>query len=97
MVAVGGQPSRLRIESTAGGLAYWRSGPETQRSFCRQCGTPIGFHHDDPARDRITVWRGLFDDPSGLIPSSQIWTDSRPDWVCTIEALPGTPQNRRLP
>lgn len=96
MVAVGGRSSRLRIEDTAGTLTYWRSGPETQRSFCRRCGAPIGFHHDDAGRDRVTVWRGLFDDPSALIPTSQIWTDSRPDWVCAIDELPGSPRNRQL-
>lgn len=96
-VAVGGTLTSLRVDDTAGTLAYWRSGPTTRRSFCNRCGTAIGFHQDDPARDRITVWRGLFDNPSELVPAGQIWTDSRPDWVCRIEALPGHPRHVTLP
>lgn len=97
MAAVGGRRDQVRIDDRAGTLAYWRTGPETRRSFCRRCGTPVGFHQDDPQRDRITVWRSLFDDPTGLEPTGQIWTDSRPDWVCRVEALPGHPKGARLP
>jgi hypothetical protein len=97
MVAVGGRRHQLKLEDTAGTLTYWRSGPDTQRSFCARCGTPVGFHRDDPQRDRITVWRGLFDDPSSLMPTGQIWTDSRPDWVCRIEGIRSWPRGVTLP
>jgi len=96
MAAVGSRLNQLRLDDTAGTLAYWRSGPDTRRSFCDRCGTPIGFHRDDPSHDRITVWRGLFDDPSGFAPSCQIWTDSRPAWVCRIEDIPGHRKGARL-
>lgn len=97
MAAVGGRLRQVAIEDSAGTLMYWRSGPGTRRSFCSRCGTPVGFHQDDASRDRITVWRGLFDDPSELVPTGQIWTDSRPDWVCRIERLPGHQKHTRLP
>lgn len=97
MAAVGARLGQVTLGDTAGTLAYWRSGPATQRSFCARCGTPVAFHQDDAARDRITVWRGLFDDPSDLVPTGQIWTDSRPDWVCRLDGLPGRPKHARLP
>lgn len=97
MAAVGSRRQQMAIADSAGTLAYWRSGPGTRRSFCARCGTPVGFHQDDTQRDRITVWRGLFDDPTALVPTRQIWTDSRPEWVCRIEALPGHPKHSRLP
>ncbi len=97
MAAVGARLGQVTLEDTAGTLTYWRSGPATRRSFCGRCGTPIAFHQDDVERDRITVWRGLFDDPAGLVPTGQIWTDSRPDWVCRIDGLPGWPSHARLP
>lgn len=96
-VAVGSTLAALQVTDAAGTLTYWRSGPETRRSFCSRCGTAIGFHNDDRSRDRITVWRGLFDEPSDLQPTGQIWTDSRPDWVCRIEALPAHARGARLP
>lgn len=96
MVAVGARRGQLWLEDGAGTLTRWRSGPETERSFCARCGTPVGFHFDDPERDRIVVWRSLFDDPSALTPTGQIWTDSRPDWVCRVEAIPGRPKGARL-
>lgn len=96
-VAVGAPRARVRIDDPDGQLRYWRSGETTRRSFCARCGTAIGFHFDDLGRDRQTVWRGLFDDPSTLAPTGQIWTDSRPGWVCRLEALPAHPRGATLP
>ncbi|EDP66278.1 glutathione-dependent formaldehyde-activating, GFA [alpha proteobacterium BAL199] len=96
-VAVGSRPAQLSLDDPTAALRFWQSGPETRRSFCSRCGTTVGFHFDDPTRDRITVWRGLFDDPSTLIPTGQIWTDSRPDWICRLDCLPGHPRGVRLP
>lgn len=97
VVAVGGTAASLTVASAEGTLGSYRTGRDTSRSFCTRCGTPVGFHYDAGTRDRISVWRGLFDAPDRFVPTRQIWTERRPDWVCAIATLPVHPKDVPLP
>ena len=74
------------FEWTRGLPALFRSSSIAERGYCRECGTPLSFHHIDGPR--IEVMTGAFDRPDRVVPIQQFGTESRLGWVVTIANLP---------
>ena len=55
--------------------ALFRSSSIAERGYCRECGTPLSFHHIDGRR--IEIMTGAFDRPDRVVPIQQFGTESR--------------------
>jgi hypothetical protein len=75
------------FEVTRGDLAIFMSSDQTERGFCRNCGTPLTFHYVH--KDRIAVSIGSLDEPEKVAPKKQYGVEGRLPWFDTIVALPG--------
>jgi hypothetical protein len=61
---------------------YYASSPIARRSFCRECGTPLGFEYTDHVKCDLTV--GSFDDPSRFVPVAHFGVESLNEaWIDT--------------
>jgi hypothetical protein len=61
---------------------FYASSPIAQRSFCRECGTPLGFEYPDSTSCDITV--GSLDNPAGFVPTSHFGAEGiLEDWLDT--------------
>ena len=60
-MAVAGVP-REQFAWTAGAPATYRSSSVAERTFCRDCGTPLSFRY--LGRERISVTTGSLDEPA---------------------------------
>ena len=76
-----------RFELTRGALATFKSSDETERGFCRDCGTPLTVH--DVGSPRIEVSIGSLDVPESVPPLRQAGIEGRLSWFATLPALPG--------
>ncbi|MEQ8355048.1 MAG: GFA family protein [Kiloniellaceae bacterium] len=75
------------FEITRGDLKTWRRKADSGRAvdcfFCEVCGCRL--LHRSPARPgRVNLKPGTLDDPSGLQPIGDLWTDSRQAWVALL-------------
>jgi hypothetical protein len=62
------------------------SGNDVRRRFCPACGSHL--FADSTGRPGLTVVRvGTLDDPSSIIPTSNIWAASAPAWACLDSEL----------
>jgi hypothetical protein len=69
------------------------SGNVMFRRFCPVCGTPM-FSQAEVRPHQLIVRAGTLDQPDRVTPTSAIWTDSAPQWVCfdpALSRLPGQP------
>jgi len=74
---------------TRGKPQHWSrladSGRAVECFFCAACGSRL--YHTSPSRPgAVNLKPGSLDDPSGLRPIGDLWTDSRQAWV---DLLPG--------
>lgn len=61
---------------------WYDSSPIAHRSFCSQCGTPLGFAFRDG--DAMDLTLGSFDDPSGFVPIAHAGAESMHEaWLDT--------------
>lgn len=61
---------------------WFASSPIARRSFCRDCGTPLGFEYPDSDNCDLTV--GSFDDPSRFVPTDHFGVESMQEaWLDT--------------
>lgn len=74
------------FELTRGELAFFRSSRDFERSFCRDCGTPLGYRSASPPHMGISI--GSLDDRSSVKPARQYGVESREPWLGEILALP---------
>ena len=74
------------FELTRGKLAIFMSSGETERGFCRDCGTPLTLH--DVGSSIIEFSLGSLDAPEALRPQSQFGIESRVSWFAALAALP---------
>ena len=59
---------------------YIKTGDDSGRQFCKDCGTPLSFiSGDSPDEASMTV--ATIDDPSGITAQYEIYTSSRMDGV----------------
>jgi hypothetical protein len=94
-----GHASNLFLQPAA---LKWRSGeeqvvafkvPEATRftnTFCAICGGRLPRQAKNS--DVVMIPAGSLDDVAPIKPQANIFTDSRANWSCTDEALPGYPQ-----
>jgi hypothetical protein len=75
------------FELTRGGLAIFKSSDQTERGFCRNCGTPLTFHY--VTSPRIAVSIGSLDEPEKVAPQSQCGLEGRLSWFSRLHLLPG--------
>jgi hypothetical protein len=67
---------------------WYRSSAIAERPFCAACGTPLGFHFVEDAKN-IDITLGSFDDPSSFRPVHNYATESMlPAWQ-DVSHLPG--------
>ena len=75
------------FELTRGTLAVFMSSGETERGFCRNCGTPLTIH--DAGSPRISFSLGSLDEPEKVKPAKQYGVESRLSWFAALPGLPG--------
>lgn len=75
-----------KFELTRGALTIFMSSGETERGFCRDCGTPLTIH--DVGSPRMEFSIGSLDEPEAVRPQRQIGIESRVSWFSTLPALP---------
>ena len=75
------------FELTRGKLAIFKSSDQTERGFCRDCGTPLSFHYVD--RERIAVSIGSLDEPERIVPHIQYGIEARLSYFDSLASLPG--------
>ena len=75
------------FELTRGELAIFKSSDQTERGFCRNCGTPLTLHDLDSPR--ITVSIGSLDEPERIEPAHQYGIEARLSWFGKLPTLPG--------
>ena len=74
---------RDAVELSGDGLGAHKTyaedgGAERERWFCSRCGSPLVVLLDD--LPFAVIKAGTLDDPSGLEPTQEIWTDSAHAW-----------------
>ncbi|PYE84393.1 GFA family protein [Pseudoroseicyclus aestuarii] len=63
-------------------IGTYQSSCWAERAFCRQCGSALWYRVTDPGkreRDVFEVLLGLFDDPSGIAMTGEIFIDRKPE------------------
>jgi len=66
----------------------------TIRTFCRQCGSSIGFRVKGLALEQIELAISLFDDDIAIKPDVHIYTQNKASWYDIDDALPKYTQGR---
>lgn len=78
---------------TQGSPGEFRSSSPVVRTFCRACGTPLTYRHDDYA-DAIDITTCSLDEPERFPPTHHSWLSHDVSWVTFGDGLPGYPQSR---
>ncbi|MDY0882930.1 GFA family protein [Dongia soli] len=84
-VFTGAPVTAFRIHG-ADHVGWYRSSPEAERGFCRQCGSKLFWRQIDS--DRLDVTMGSLHQPSGLHLDHHIWVAHRGDYYDIADALP---------
>jgi len=79
---------RKNFEITRGELGRFQSSDIGVRTFCADCGTPMGWDSLDPARTNTWVSLGSLDDVEAVKPRAQWGAEARPSWVAEVIAMP---------
>jgi len=67
----------------------------TIRTFCKQCGSSLGFRTAGAAPEQIEIAIACFDDDIPVVIDAHIYTDSKACWFEPDKELPQFPQNRQ--
>jgi hypothetical protein len=70
-------------------LSWFNASPEASRGFCRTCGSALFWQ--EIGSSRISVMAGAFDQPSGLVGGSHIFTADKGDFYEITDDLPRFP------
>jgi hypothetical protein len=76
-----------KFELTRGELSVFKSSGQTERGFCRNCGTPLTIHDVDSPRIEVSI--GSLDEPEKVEPKKQIGIEARLSWFGKLPSLPG--------
>ncbi|WP_114945728.1 GFA family protein [Microvirga calopogonii] len=79
--------SRKDLVWTKGQPGIFKSSEAVERSFCRDCGTPLTFSYVE--QDRITVSIGSLDEPGRVMPEIQYGLESKLPAFEVLHTLPG--------
>ncbi len=80
---------------TKGAPKSYASSDQLTRTFCPECGTPLGYRYADG--EAAGVWTGTLDDPEALKPTRHIWTSSQLSWLHLEDDLPRFAQGAARP
>jgi hypothetical protein len=83
------------LEWTRGRPASFMSSALGQRSFCRDCGTPLSVRDTDMGH--ISIALGSLDDPSAVAPERAYGIESKVAWVDRLSGLPATTTEADIP
>jgi len=75
------------FEITRGELAIFMSSGQTERGFCKNCGTPLTIHDLDSPRIEVAI--GSLDEPERVEPEKQYGIEGRLSWFGKLASLPG--------
>jgi hypothetical protein len=67
--------------------ARFASSPGVERTFCRNCGTPLTYQRTDEP-ETIDVTTATLDTPEAFAPTREIWLEDRLSWERLNETLP---------
>lgn len=70
----------------AGLVGWYRSGPNSERGFCRQCGASLFWR--EVAGSHTDIAMGAIDPPTGLSLACHIWVAHRGDYCDLADGLP---------
>jgi hypothetical protein len=73
----------------------FRSSEIVDRSFCRDCGTPLAFAYD--TSEFIAISIGSLDEPAAVAPERQFGIESKLPAVDVLHTLPGTRTEDEVP
>jgi hypothetical protein len=76
-----------KFEVTRGALSIFKSSDQTERGFCKNCGTPLTFHY--VGSNRISVAIGSLDEAEKFQPRKQYGIEGKLSWFGTLPGLPG--------
>jgi len=62
------------------------SSEKAERGFCGDCGSAMIWQR--PGSAKIDLALGCFDEADALVPTEQIWTESRLKWLRLTDGLP---------
>lgn len=65
---------------TKGEPAIYVSSPDVERSYCRECGTPLTFASERWAGE-LHFLAGIFDDPQALQPRTEVFVEDALSWA----------------
>jgi hypothetical protein len=70
-----------------------QSSPPVLRTFCRQCGTPLTYRHEnEPASLDVTT--GTLDEPDAFPPTHHSWLSHDLAWLKFGDGLPAFPESK---
>jgi hypothetical protein len=72
---------------TRGQPGTFQSSSRAARDFCAACGTPLSYRQIGGSIIELTS--GSFDDPTRIVPTYEVGTESQLDWVDRIAQMPG--------
>ena len=75
------------FELTRGALSIFKSSDQTERGFCKNCGTPLTFHYVHSPRIAVSI--GSLDEPEKVEPKTQYGIEGRLSWFAKLAGLPG--------
>ena len=75
------------FELTRGALSIFKSSDQTERGFCKDCGTPLTFHYVHSSRIAASI--GSLDEPEKIEPKTQYGIEGRLSWFAKLAGLPG--------
>ena len=84
-----------KLVYTKGEPKGYASSAQLTRTFCPECGTPLGYRYTDG--EAAGVWTGTLDDPEALKPMRHIWTSSQLSWLHLEDDLPRFAQGAARP
>ena len=67
--------------------SIFKSSDQTERGFCRACGTPLTFHYVGSPHINVSI--GSLDEPAGVVPAHQYGVEARLPYFAALVTLPG--------
>jgi len=72
---------QFRILAGEDQLSTYDATPDTSKSFCKICGSPVVGRNNKRMPGHVVVGRGSIDSDVDIRPSLQVFTESKGDWV----------------
>jgi hypothetical protein len=75
------------FEITRGEISIFKSSDQTERGFCKDCGTPLTFHYVESPR--IAIALGSLDEPEKVEPRIEYGIEAKLSWFGKLASLQG--------